>query len=296
MLEGSLDFAAFDYYFVPVPGGNVQVGGHDLAGGDMIWLPEWPYLKIGEHDLTLEQTWEEFAFQQMYLDLPTYSRAEEFVLTFQDLNTDVFYQPSKLEDHRACRAAFSRFPVTDIEYVENLIFGDWSGSDFAYSRMDRSCDKTVRFREKLQHNIDTSLIATGLLAILDPSLRENPALVKNIVWRFTCTNTPQPHWRSDTLLLKVNPTPPRFLEDLAFVRDHLPFHILFDDRCILGADPLPLALVYDEDAVICLLARGQTIDRIARRLHTSDAETTPLSDEFSSDEIVAKRKRHETMS
>jgi len=68
---------------------------------------------------------------------------------------------------------------------------------------------------------------------------------------------------------QVNPTPPLLLQDITFVRDHLPFHTLFDDTRVERAMPLPLELAYDENAVILLLQRGHSIDWIAGRMQTS---------------------------
>lgn len=61
------------------------------------------------------------------------------------------------------------------------------------------------------------------------------------------------------------------MQDLSFVRDHLPFHALYHNRRMQSPDPLPWELVYDETAILRLLERGLTLYDIGLRLHTRES-------------------------
>lgn len=113
--------------------------------------------------LTLSEAWEEFAYRKMYLEA-TFAELEAFANIIHrplrlypeqhryydysgntepiygpgpDWGESIGYFPSESDEtHMARVIAFSRYPVTDVEFIESFIFGDWTGSSLA-----RRCDE-----------------------------------------------------------------------------------------------------------------------------------------------------------
>lgn len=112
------------------------------------------------------------------------------------------YTDGPWEIRDAWRAAFARFPVADFEFVENLVYGDWSGTLYGFGDgWDRA-----EVRRHWGYHVCSTRIAFGLVNVLSSDLRSNGRLIKALVWRFTDRG-------GVSGTLKLNPTPREFIED-----------------------------------------------------------------------------------